>query len=238
MKRLVADPEATSASASAASPTSRTSTRVETLGQIDLKLAAEHRRHHARRALRAQSRRSIAGRRTRAARTTCCCPSTWRRVFRQNIGQLTPEQRLSATLYTVQAGRLGVLGRAQVQHHDRRHSRAQRPADGRAHRRLDAARALRRRHAAAEGAARRRARRWPQTRAAAAPHVHVVRRGDSLWRIARRNGMNVNTLAMMNGMQPERHAARRPAACASALAAQRLARRARIVRLRRAAVAR
>jgi membrane-bound lytic murein transglycosylase D len=35
------------------------------------------------------------------------------------------------------------------------------------------------------------------------PHMHVVvRNGDTLWRIARRHGMDVNTLAMMNGMQP------------------------------------
>jgi membrane-bound lytic murein transglycosylase D len=35
------------------------------------------------------------------------------------------------------------------------------------------------------------------------PHMHVVvRQGDSLWRIARRHGVDVNTLAMMNGMQP------------------------------------
>lgn len=33
-------------------------------------------------------------------------------------------------------------------------------------------------------------------------HVQVVRRGDSLWTIARRHGMSVNTLAMMNGMHP------------------------------------
>jgi membrane-bound lytic murein transglycosylase D len=33
-------------------------------------------------------------------------------------------------------------------------------------------------------------------------HVHVVRSGDSLWRIARNNGMSVSTLAMMNGMSP------------------------------------
>ena len=32
--------------------------------------------------------------------------------------------------------------------------------------------------------------------------VQVVRHGDSLWAIARRHGMNVNTLAMINGMQP------------------------------------
>jgi membrane-bound lytic murein transglycosylase D len=33
-------------------------------------------------------------------------------------------------------------------------------------------------------------------------HVQVVRRGDSLWTIARRTGVNVNTLALMNGLQP------------------------------------
>jgi membrane-bound lytic murein transglycosylase D len=36
----------------------------------------------------------------------------------------------------------------------------------------------------------------------ARPHVQVVRRGETLWTIARRHGMNVNTLAMMNGLQP------------------------------------
>jgi len=33
-------------------------------------------------------------------------------------------------------------------------------------------------------------------------HVQVVRRGDSLWTIARRTGMNVDTLALLNGLQP------------------------------------
>jgi len=33
-------------------------------------------------------------------------------------------------------------------------------------------------------------------------HVQVVRRGDSLWTIARRHGMSVDTLAVLNGMQP------------------------------------
>jgi membrane-bound lytic murein transglycosylase D len=33
-------------------------------------------------------------------------------------------------------------------------------------------------------------------------HVQVVRRGESLWSIARRHGMNVNALAAMNGMHP------------------------------------
>jgi membrane-bound lytic murein transglycosylase D len=41
-------------------------------------------------------------------------------------------------------------------------------------------------------------------RAARRPHVRFVRAGagDSLWAIARRSGMDVNTLASLNGMQP------------------------------------
>src|SRR5580700_6653886 len=38
---------------------------------------------------------------------------------------------------------------------------------------------------------------------AARPHVQVVHRGDSLYAIARRNGMNVNVLALMNGLHPD-----------------------------------
>jgi membrane-bound lytic murein transglycosylase D len=34
------------------------------------------------------------------------------------------------------------------------------------------------------------------------PAVHVVRSGDSLWRIAKSHRMDVNTLARMNGMGP------------------------------------
>ena len=40
-------------------------------------------------------------------------------------------------------------------------------------------------------------------RAARRPHVLVAHSGDSLWTIARRHGMNVNTLAKLNGMQPD-----------------------------------
>jgi membrane-bound lytic murein transglycosylase D len=43
-----------------------------------------------------------------------------------------------------------------------------------------------------------------RVRSARRPHVHFVRAGagDSLWGIARRAGIDVNTLASMNGMQP------------------------------------
>jgi membrane-bound lytic murein transglycosylase D len=33
-------------------------------------------------------------------------------------------------------------------------------------------------------------------------HVHVVRRGDTLWAVARSTGIDVRTLATMNGMNP------------------------------------
>lgn len=35
------------------------------------------------------------------------------------------------------------------------------------------------------------------------PHIQIVRRGDSLWTIARRNGINVNTLASLNHLHPD-----------------------------------
>lgn len=34
------------------------------------------------------------------------------------------------------------------------------------------------------------------------PNIHVVRRGDTLWAVARRHKMNVSTLMRLNGMQP------------------------------------
>jgi membrane-bound lytic murein transglycosylase D len=40
----------------------------------------------------------------------------------------------------------------------------------------------------------------PNTRTGRRPAVHVVRSGDSLWRIAKRHRMDVATLARMNGM--------------------------------------
>ncbi len=39
-------------------------------------------------------------------------------------------------------------------------------------------------------------------RSARRPHVRIVHRGESLWSIARRTGMDVHKLAVINGMQP------------------------------------
>jgi membrane-bound lytic murein transglycosylase D len=42
----------------------------------------------------------------------------------------------------------------------------------------------------------------PSRRMSKRPHVHVVHRGDTMYSIARRTGVDVNKLATMNGMQP------------------------------------
>ena len=39
-------------------------------------------------------------------------------------------------------------------------------------------------------------------RSARRPHVHIVHRGDTMWSIARRTGVDVNKLARINGLQP------------------------------------
>lgn len=44
----------------------------------------------------------------------------------------------------------------------------------------------------------------PTVSPSSSPTVHVVQRGDSLWRIANRHGMEVNELARLNGLDPAR----------------------------------
>src|SRR5580704_17168323 len=43
----------------------------------------------------------------------------------------------------------------------------------------------------------------PERRLRRRGHIHVVRRGDSLWAIAHRQGVNVHKLASLNGIQPD-----------------------------------
>lgn len=198
MKRLVANPASLGLSISRI-PNQAYFERVATLGQIDLKLAAE-----------------IAGvtfeelyelnpafhrwATDPAGPHYLLLPVDGAAVFKQNIGQLTPEQRLGATLYTVQAGdsvssvarrfntTTGVIrelndlpsGTLTVG------SELRVPAANVSlppKVLLAAARVDR-----------------LDRRSALRPHVHVVKNGDSLWRIAQRHGMSVGALAKINGM--------------------------------------
>jgi membrane-bound lytic murein transglycosylase D len=172
--------------------------RVETLGQIDLKLAAE---------LAGITYEELYELNPAFHRWATdptgphylLLPSEGASVFRQNIGQLTPEERVRASLYTVQKGD-SVSSVAQA--HGTTISVIRELNDlptgvltiG-SQLRVPSTHALPpkvlRAAAIADGKARRSSR-----------HVHVVRSGDSLWRIARNNGISVNKLAMMNGMQP------------------------------------
>jgi membrane-bound lytic murein transglycosylase D len=43
----------------------------------------------------------------------------------------------------------------------------------------------------------------PERRIRRHGHIHVVRHGDSLWAIAQRQGMDVNKLASLNGIEPD-----------------------------------
>jgi membrane-bound lytic murein transglycosylase D len=45
----------------------------------------------------------------------------------------------------------------------------------------------------------------PERRLRRHAHIHVVRRGDSLWAIAQRRGIDVHQLARLNGMEPGAH---------------------------------
>jgi membrane-bound lytic murein transglycosylase D len=200
MRRLVADPERYGISISPI-PNQPYFARVETGGQIDLKLAAE-----------------IAGVTDEelyelnpafhrwatdpAGPHFLLLPVDGAQVFSQNLAQLTDEQRMRATAYTVAKGdsvasiahrfntTIGVVremndlptGGLTVG------SDLRVPAAGVS---LPAKVLL----AAARVDGRDRSGRRR-------PHVHVARRGDSLWSIARRTGIDVNSLAVMNGMHP------------------------------------
>jgi membrane-bound lytic murein transglycosylase D len=172
--------------------------RVETLGQIDLKLAAE---------LAGITYEELFELNPAFHRWATdptgphylLLPAEGASLFRTNIGQLTPEERVRASLYTVQKGdSVSSVAR----HHNTTISVIRELNDlptgvltiG-SQLRVPSTHALPpkvlRAAAIADGKARRSSR-----------HMHVVRSGDSLWRIARNNGISVNTLAMMNGMQP------------------------------------
>jgi membrane-bound lytic murein transglycosylase D len=198
MKRLVANPEVHGLAFSTIINQPYFE-RVETLGQIDLKLAAE---------IAGVTYEELYELNPAFHRWATdpmgphylLLPSDAVAAFRQNIGQLTPEERVRATLYTVQKGDSvsSVASRYNTTISVIRElndlptgvltvgSQLRVPSSV-----STLPPKVARAAALVDGTGRRTSR-----------HLHVVRSGDSLWRIARNNGMSVNTLAMMNGMQP------------------------------------
>lgn len=201
MKRLVDDPEAHGLAFSTI-PNKPYFARVETFSQIDLKLAAE---------IAGVTYEEVYELNPAFHRWATdpsgphflLVPEVAADVFRENIAQLTPDERLRVARYVVESGdTVAAIAR-------RFHTTPQvvreindldsgdklvigtvlRVPSERATLPPKVARAA----ALVDG---------PSVRAAQRPQVHVVRRGDSLWRIARTHGMDVNTLAMINGMQP------------------------------------
>ncbi|HKT73003.1 MAG TPA: LysM peptidoglycan-binding domain-containing protein [Steroidobacteraceae bacterium] len=199
MKRLMADPETYGISVSPI-PNQPYFARVDTKGQIDLKLAAE-----------------IAGVTDEelyelnpafhrwatdpAGPHYLLLPVDGAAVFTQNLSQLDDEQRMRSAHYTVARGD-SVASLARRFHTSINCIREMNnlPAGP-----LTVGTDLR---VPSEGtvlpakvllAA---ARVDGHDRSGRRPHVHIVHRGDSLWSVARRAGMDVHTLAAMNGMRP------------------------------------
>ncbi len=200
MRRLVANPEDYGISFSPI-PNEPYFTRVETGGQIDLNLAAE-----------------LAGITIEeiyelnpgfhrwasdpAGPHFLLLPRDAAEPFRQNLALLTPDERVRVSLHTVKAGE----SVASVAAHYKTQPTVIRDMNDIGTRPLVVGSELRvpsaivnlpakvmLAAARVDGGGKRSVRR---------PNVHVVRSGDSLWRIARRHRMDVATLARMNGMGP------------------------------------
>jgi len=123
-------------------------------------------------------------------------------VFTQNIAQLSPDQRLGVNRYTVRRGD-SVASLAQ-----RFHTTVNviRDLNDLPEGRLTVGDEVRVPAAVTDLPAKvllAAARADGHDRHARRPRVLVVRGGETLWSIARRNGMDVNTLARLNGMQPD-----------------------------------
>jgi len=201
MRRLVADPEAHGLGFSRI-PNQPYFVRVETNGQIDLKVAADIAgiTHEQLSELNPAFHRWATD---PSGPHYLLLPNDVADLFKQNVDQLTSEQRLSATLYTVKKGD----SFASIAKKFNTKPEVVRELNDLSSGMLIVGADLRLPSAASAlppkvmlAAARVDGRRGPN--AGGRPHVHVVRRGDTLWAVARRTGMDVNTLAMMNGMQP------------------------------------
>ena len=200
MKRLVADPEAYGLGFSRI-PNQPYFTRVETQGQIDLKVAADIAgiSHEQLYELNPAFHRWATD---PSGPHYLLVPSDVADLFKQNVAQLTAEQRLSATIYTVRKGdSVASVAKKFKTSTDVVREMNDLPsgpltvgADLRVPSQMTLPPKVMLAAARVDGK-RDRTLRGRQ-------HVHVVRRGDTLWSVARRSGMDVNTLAMMNGMQP------------------------------------
>lgn len=198
MKRLVADPEGHGLGFSRI-PNQPYFARVETLGQIDLKVAANivGISHEQLYELNPAFHRWATD---PTGPHYLLVPADVAELFNQNVAQLTGDERLGVMRYTVEKGdSVSEVAR-------RFHTKADviRQLNDLPTGVLTVGSELRVPSSAIKlppkvmlAAAR-----FDGRREATRTHVHVVRRGDSLWGIARRSGMDVNTLATMNGMQP------------------------------------
>jgi len=201
MRRLVADPEAHGLGFSRI-PNQPYFTRVNTVSQIDLKVAADIAgiTHEQLSELNPAFHRWATD---PSGPHYLLVPSEVAELFEQNVAQLTPEQRLNATIYTVQKGdsvasvakKFGTRIEVIRELNDLPSGPLMIGTDLRVPSSaftlppkvvLAAARVDGRQGAINRGR----------------QHVHVVRRGDTLWAVARRSGLDVKTLARMNGMQP------------------------------------
>jgi membrane-bound lytic murein transglycosylase D len=201
MRRLVADPEAHGLGFSRI-PNQPYFTRVNTVSQIDLKVAADIAgiTHEQLSELNPAFHRWATD---PSGPHYLLVPSDVADVFEQNVAQLTPEQRLNATIYTVKKGdsvasvarkfstRIEVIRDLNdlpsgplVVGTDLRVPSGILNLPPKVV--LAAARVDGKRGAINRGR----------------QHVHVVRRGDTLWAVARRSGIDVNALAAMNNMRP------------------------------------
>jgi membrane-bound lytic murein transglycosylase D len=203
MKRLVSDPETYGLTISRI-PNQPYFARVDTQGQINLKLAAE-----------------IAGITDEelyelnpafhrwatdpSGPHYLLLPVDGAQVFTENISQLSDEQRMGLTHYTVHKGDSVVS----VAHHFDTSVNVIRDLNGLPEGRLTVGSDLRVPSSTAVTlpakvmlAAARVDGKVRENRRERRVRIQVAHAGESLWSIARRHGINVNTLASMNGMHP------------------------------------
>jgi membrane-bound lytic murein transglycosylase D len=201
MRRLVADPEAHGLGFSRI-PNQAYFTRVDTGSQIDLKVAADIAgiTHEQLSELNPAFHRWATD---PSGPHYLLVPSEVADLFEQNVRQLTPEQRLNATIYTVKKGdsvasvakKYGTKVEVIRELNDLPTGTLVVGTDLRV-----PSSALTLPPKVVLAAARVDGKRGALNRGR--QHVHVVRRGDTLWAVAQRSGMDVKTLATMNNMQP------------------------------------